>query len=71
MKVFYLVILGGVIFLFLEDKVGNFEVGKEVDLVVIDIRVILLLKLWNYGNNFDLLIDIVDELFILMILGDE
>ena len=71
LKAFYLATLGGAISLSLEDKVGNFEVGKEADLVVIDTRVTPLLKLRNHGNNPDSLIDIVDELFTLMILGDE
>ena len=71
LKAFYLATLGGAMSLSLEDKVGNFDVGKEADLVVIDTRVTPLLKLRNHGNNPDSLIDIVDELFTLMILGDE
>ncbi len=71
LKAFYLATLGGAISLSLEDKVGNFEVGKEADLVVIDTKVTPLLKLRNAGNNPDSLTDIVDELFTLMILGNE
>ena len=71
LKAFYLATLGGAKSLSLEDKVGNFEVGKEADLVVIDTKVTPLLKLRNAGNNPDSLTDIVDELFTLMILGNE
>jgi len=71
LKAFYLATLGGAKSLSLEDKVGNFEAGKEADLVVIDTRVTPLLKLRNGGNNPDSLTDIIDELFTLIILGDE
>ena len=71
LKAFYLATLGGAISLSLDDKVGNFAVGKEADLVVIDTRGTPLLKLRNGGNNYDSLTDIVDELFTLMILGNE
>ncbi|MGD1698837.1 guanine deaminase [Dapis sp. BLCC M229] len=71
LKAFYLATLGGAISLSLEDKVGNFEAGKEADLVVIDTKVTPLLKLRNARNNPDSLTDIVDELFTLMILGNE
>ena len=71
LKAFYLATLGGAISLSLEDKVGNFEVGKEADFVVIDTRVTPLLKLRNARNNPNSLTDIVDELFTLIILGNE
>ncbi|WP_192901169.1 MULTISPECIES: guanine deaminase [Okeania] len=71
LKAFYLATLGGAKSLSLEDKIGNFDVGKEADLVVLDTRVTPLLKLRNSRNNSDLLTDIIDELFTLIILGDE
>ena len=71
LKAFYLATLGGAISLSLDDKVGNFAVGKEADLVVIDTRVTPLLKLRNAGNNPDSLTNIVDELFTMIILGNE
>ncbi|WP_293165129.1 guanine deaminase [Okeania sp. SIO2C9] len=71
LKAFYLATLGGAKSLSLEHKIGNFDVGKKADLVVLDTRVTPLLKLRNYRNNSDSLTDIIDELFTLIILGDE
>lgn len=63
---FYLLTLGGAKALNQDDFVGNFEIGKEADFVVIDPKATELMheRLQNVKN--------IDELlFVLMILGDE
>ncbi len=71
LKAFYLATLGGAKSLCLDNKIGNFDLGKEADLVVLDTRKTPLLKLRNHGNTGNELANIADELFALMILGDE
>ncbi len=71
LKAFYLATLGGAKSLNLDDKIGNFNAGKEADLVVLNPRVTPLLKLRNERNKSHSVINIVDELFALTILGDE
>lgn len=71
LKAFYLATLGGAKSLSLDKKIGNFDAGKEADLVVLDTRVTPLLKLRNARNTIGSLTDIADELFALMMLGDE
>lgn len=58
--------LGGAIALDLEDKIGNFTSGKEADFVVIDLAVTPLQKLRQQNTQ-----DIWEQLFVLMMLGDE
>jgi guanine deaminase len=50
----------------LDDKIGNFAVGKEADFVVIDPAVTPLQRLRNERSK-----DIYEQLFVLMTLGDE
>ncbi|MDY2402878.1 amidohydrolase family protein [Klebsiella pneumoniae] len=58
--------LGGARALRLEEKIGNFQPGKEADFVVIDPAVTPLQRL-RIGRCHD----IYEQLFVLMTLGDE
>jgi len=65
-KGFYLATLGGAESLSLEDKIGNFEVGKEADFVVLNWAATALQAL-RYKDSASL----EDKLFALMMLGDD
>lgn len=65
-KGFYLATLGGARALSIDDKVGNFVVGKEADFVVLNWFATDVQKLHaRYANNLE------ERLFALMMLGDE
>ena len=66
MKAFYLATLGGAKALHLEHKLGNFEVGKEADFVVLDLHSTPLMKRRMAVSD-----SIQDTLFALMMLGDD
>lgn len=73
-KALFLATLGGAIALCLEDKLGNFEVGKEADFVVLNLRSTPIMALRN--KPFDLenpltLSEISDQLFATLIMGDD
>lgn len=70
----FLATLGGARALCLDDKLGNFEVGKEADFVVLNLRSTPIMALRN--KPFDqtiphTLADISDQLFATMIMGDD
>ncbi|WP_241607585.1 guanine deaminase [Rosenbergiella australiborealis] len=65
-EAFYHATLGGAVSLSLDSQIGNFEVGKEADFIVIDFAVTPLQKLRQERSR-----DIWERLFVLMILGDE
>jgi guanine deaminase len=69
-KAFYLATLGGAEALDLADCLGNFEVGKEADFVILDPRASPLLALRN-ARPIQSLDDLAEQLFALMILGDD
>jgi guanine deaminase len=63
---FYLVTLGAARALYLDDRIGSFEKGKEADFVVLDASQTALTKRrWDNGS------DIAARLFALSILGDD
>lgn len=64
---FYLATLGGARALSLEDKLGNFKIGKEADFVVLNLKgaTPLLKRRLSYANT------LADKLFVLMTLGDD
>jgi guanine deaminase len=66
MKAFYLATLGGAKALHLEHTLGNFEVGKEADFVVLDLHSTPLMKRRMAVSD-----SIQDALFALMMLGDD
>jgi guanine deaminase len=70
-KALYLATLGGARALYLDDKLGNFEPGKEADFVVLDTRATPLLAFRNPVPTVTSFTALADELFSLIILGDD
>lgn len=66
LEAFYFITLGGAIALGLEDKIGNFDAGKEADFVVVDPPLNDLLNYRIHGVE-----SIEELLFAIMMLGDE
>lgn len=62
----YLATLAGARALHLDDKIGNFDKGKEADFVVLDWRSTPLIKRRMAAAN-----DLVEKLFALIMLGDD
>ncbi|MCG7587417.1 guanine deaminase [Photobacterium sp. OFAV2-7] len=66
LKSLFLATLGGARALRLEDKIGNLEVGKEADFVVLDLHATQLMRFrMNQAKNLE------EKLFVLMSLGDD
>ncbi|HDL6964616.1 TPA: guanine deaminase [Yersinia enterocolitica] len=65
-EAFYHATLGGARALHLEDKIGNFDTGKEADFVILEPSATALQQL--RANNSKTL---AEKLFVLMILGDD
>jgi guanine deaminase len=70
-QAFYLATLGGANALSLDDKIGNFQLGKEADFIVLDIAAIPLLKYRCGTVPAASPEQLADQLFALMILGDQ
>jgi len=66
LKAFYLVTLGAAESLYLDHRIGNFEVGKEADFVVLDLQATGLLELRMRAAQ-----SLPEKLFALMMLGDD
>ncbi len=66
LRAFYLATLGGARALYLDHRIGNFEVGKEADFVVLDLAATELLQCRM--ENAD---SLEQKLFALMMLGDD
>ena len=66
MQAFYLLTLGAARALFLDQKLGNFNQGKEADFIVIDLNATELMQ-----RRMKHAEDLQDELFALMIMGDD
>ncbi|MDJ0958847.1 MAG: guanine deaminase, partial [Arenicellales bacterium] len=63
---FYLATLGAARALYLDDKIGSIAVGKEADMVVLDLKATPILEhRMTYAQNLD------EMLFVLMTLGDD
>ena len=69
----FLATLGGARALCLEDKLGNFEVGKEADFVVLNLRSTPIMALRNQSSEAiaTTLTEISDQLFATIIMGDD
>lgn len=65
-KAFYLATLGGARSMYLDAQLGNFEVGKEADFVVLDLQATPIMK-----RRMAQAESIEDQLFALMMLGDD
>jgi guanine deaminase len=70
-KAFYLATLGAAKALYLDDKLGNFDVGKEADFTVLDTQATPLMKLRNPNPDSASLAELADKAFAMMILGDD
>ncbi len=69
---FFLATLGAARCLSLEDKIGNFDIGKEADFVVLDPQATPLMKLRNQKRYpAQTLEDIADLTFVFIMLGDD
>ena len=67
----FLATLGGARALCLDDRIGNFEVGKEADFVVLDLRSTPLQAFRNPAAPATTLEEIADRAFSLIIMGDD
>ena len=70
----FLATLGGARALCLEDKLGNFEIGKEADFVVLNLRSTPIMALRNKSSdsaNLPTIAEISDQLFATIIMGDD
>ena len=69
----FLATLGGAKALCLEDKLGNFEIGKEADFVVLNLRSTPIMALRNQSSEViaPTLAEISDQLFATIIMGDD
>ncbi len=70
----FLATLGGAIALSLDDKLGNFEIGKEADFVVLNLRSTPIMALRNKSSDQAIaptLAEISDQLFATIIMGDD
>jgi len=66
LRAFYLATLGGAASLYLDDRIGNFDAGKEADFVVLDPAATpLLVRRLARAET------LVERLFALMVLGDD
>ncbi len=70
-KALFLATLGGARALYLEDTLGNFEVGKEADFIVLDSRATPLMAFRNPAASSVTLSELADRVFSLMMMGDD
>jgi guanine deaminase len=70
-QAFYLATLGGAKALSLDAHIGNFDIGKEADFVVLDPQATPLMALRNPTMPVESLAELASALFGLMILGDD
>jgi guanine deaminase len=67
----YLATLGGAKALELDDRIGNFNVGKEADFIVLDMRATPLMAFRNPAPKPSTIEELADAAFTLMIMGDD
>ena len=70
-KALFLATLGGAQALLLADKIGNFDVGKEADFIVVDLRSTPLAALRNPPEIATSLLELAEQVFATMVLGDD
>jgi guanine deaminase len=70
-KSLFLATLGGAQALLLDDKLGNFESGKEADFIVVDMQATPLMKLRNQGLPAQSLEELATKVFGTLMLGDD
>ncbi|PSN05776.1 guanine deaminase [filamentous cyanobacterium CCP5] len=71
LQAMFLATLGGARALSLEDKIGNFDVGKEADFIVLDDQATPLMALRNGSHDHQTLEALCDRIFSLVIMGDD
>ncbi|MBW4655547.1 MAG: guanine deaminase [Kaiparowitsia implicata GSE-PSE-MK54-09C] len=70
-QILFLATLGGAKALKLDDKIGNFNVGKEADFVVLDPRATPIMALRNAAPTPTTLETLAEQLFALVMMGDD
>lgn len=70
-KALFLATLGGARALSLEDKIGNFDVGKEADFIVLDMRATPLMAFRNQTQTAESIDELAEKVFVMMILSDD
>jgi guanine deaminase len=70
-KALFLATLGGARALSLEDKLGNFDPGKEADFIVLDPQATPLMAIRNAGMPVQSLEELAEQVFGMMILGGD
>lgn len=70
-KALFLATLGGARALSLEDAISNFDVGKEADFIVLDVRATPLMAFRNHTSTAKSLDQLALETFTLIMLGDD
>ncbi|MDB9313007.1 guanine deaminase [Spirulina sp. CS-785/01] len=71
LQALFLATLGGAQALALEEKIGNFETGKEADFIVVDHQATPLLAFRNRDTLPPTVAELAEHLFALLILGDD
>ncbi len=66
MQAFYLATLGGAAALYLDDHIGNFDIGKEADFVVLDPEATP-----HLARRIERTTTLAEKLFAFMIMGDD
>lgn len=66
LEAFYHATLGGAQALYMDQFVGNFEIGKEADFIVLDLCATPLMTFRMQECD-----ELIDQLFLLMVLGDD
>ncbi|MGB3296848.1 MAG: guanine deaminase [Phormidesmis sp.] len=70
-RALFLATLGGARALCLEDTLGNFEIGKEADFIVLNPRATPLMAFRNSPDSPSNLAELGDRIFSLMMMGDD
>ena len=70
-KALFLATLGGAKALSIEDKLGNFEPGKEADFIVLNLQATPVMATRTQDFPAQLLEDLAEKVFSLMMLGDD
>lgn len=70
-KALFLATLGGAKALSLDDKIGNFNPGKEADFIVLNLKATTLMATRNQGAAAQSLEELAQRVFGLMMLGDD
>lgn len=70
-KALFLATLGGAKALSLDDRIGNFDPGKEADFIVLNLRATPLMACRNQAPTATSLAALAEQVFAMIILGDD